>query len=92
MLRNSFHPALGARDKCCFFLHVPPDDFMRILRFGYAANLSKKQTLTHCRKLLGLHPALPELPKRSAHGKGKGKGVKSFVVKFLGVKARCQKR
>ena len=39
---------------------------MRIRHFGFLANRSKKQALAQCRKLLGLNPALPELPNRSA--------------------------
>jgi hypothetical protein len=39
---------------------------MRIRHFGFLANRAKKHALPQCRKLLGLNPALPELPKRSA--------------------------
>jgi hypothetical protein len=39
---------------------------MRIRHFGFLANRAKKHALPQCRKLLGLHPALPEIPKRSA--------------------------
>jgi predicted Zn-ribbon and HTH transcriptional regulator len=49
-----------------FLLHVLPDGFMRVRHFGFLANRSKKQALPQCRKLLGLNPALPEIPKRSA--------------------------
>ena len=49
-----------------FLLHVLPDGFMRIRHFGFLANRSKKHALPQCRKLLGLSPALPEMPKRSA--------------------------
>lgn len=49
-----------------FLLHVLPDGFMRIRHFGFLANRAKKRALPQCRKLLGLHPALPQLPKRSA--------------------------
>ena len=49
-----------------FLLHVLPDGFMRIRHFGFLANRSKKQTLTQCRKLLKLDPALPQIPKQSA--------------------------
>jgi len=49
-----------------FLLHVLPDGFMRIRHFGFLANRSKKHLLPQCRKLLGLSPALPEIPKRSA--------------------------
>lgn len=50
-----------------FLLHVLPDRFMRIRHFGYLANRTKKHALPRCRKLLGLNPALSEIPKRSAH-------------------------
>ena len=33
---------------------------------GFLANRVKKRALPQCRKLLGLSPALPEMPKRSA--------------------------
>jgi hypothetical protein len=49
-----------------FILHVLPDGFMRIRHFGFLANRSKKHVLPQCRKLLGLNPALPEIPNRSA--------------------------
>jgi hypothetical protein len=49
-----------------FLLHVLPEGFMRIRHFGFLANRTKKHSLPQCRKLLGLHPALPEIPKRSA--------------------------
>ena len=49
-----------------FMLHVLPQGFMRIRHFGFLANRAKKHALPQCRKLLGLNPALPELPKRSA--------------------------
>ncbi len=49
-----------------FLLHVLPDGFMRIRHFGFLANRAKKHALPQCRKLLGLSPALPEMPKRSA--------------------------
>jgi predicted Zn-ribbon and HTH transcriptional regulator len=49
-----------------FLLHVLPDGFMRIRHFGFLANRTKKHALSQCRKLLGLNPALPEIPKRSA--------------------------
>jgi len=49
-----------------FLLHVLPDGFMRIRHFGYLANRAKKLALPQCRKLLGLNPALPQIPKRSA--------------------------
>lgn len=49
-----------------FLLHVLPEGFMRIRHFGFLANRTKKHSLPQCRKLLGLNPALPEIPKRSA--------------------------
>jgi predicted Zn-ribbon and HTH transcriptional regulator len=49
-----------------FLLHVLPDGFMRIRHFGFLANRTKKHALPQCRKLLGVNPALPEIPKRSA--------------------------
>jgi len=49
-----------------FLLHVLPSGFMRIRHFGFLANHSK-HLLSKCRKLLGLNPALPKLPKRSSH-------------------------
>jgi len=39
---------------------------MRIRRFGFLANRSKKRSLAQCRKLLKLDRALPEIPKQSA--------------------------
>ena len=50
-----------------FLLHVLPDGFMRIRHFGFLANRTKKHSLPQCRKLLGLNPALPEIPNQSAH-------------------------
>jgi len=50
-----------------FLLHVLPDGFMRIRQFGFLANRTKKGALPQCRKLLGLNPALPEIPQKSAH-------------------------
>src|SRR3990172_5567234 len=50
-----------------FLLLVLPDGFMRVRHFGFLANRTKKHALPQCRKLLGLNPALPEIPKRSAH-------------------------
>jgi hypothetical protein len=49
-----------------FLLHVLPDGFMRIRHFGFLANRTKTNSLLQYRKLLGLSPALPEIPKRSA--------------------------
>jgi len=40
---------------------------MLIRHFGFLANRSKKHALPQCRKLLGLNPALPEIPNKSAH-------------------------
>jgi Putative transposase/Transposase zinc-binding domain len=69
-----------------FLLHVLPDGFMRIRHFGFLANRSKKHALPQCRKLLGLNPALPEIPKRS---------VQDLLVELTGVDLshcpRCQK-
>ncbi len=48
-----------------FLLHVLPNGFMRIRHFGFLANRAKKHALPQCRKLLGLNPALPEIPKKS---------------------------
>jgi hypothetical protein len=48
-----------------FLLHVLPEGFMRIRHFGFLANRAKKQALPQCRKLLGLNPALPEIPNQS---------------------------
>ena len=50
-----------------FLLHVLPEGFVRIRHFGFLANRVKKLALPQCRKLLGLNPALPALPQRSAH-------------------------
>jgi Putative transposase len=50
-----------------FLLHILPDGFMRIRHFGFLANRAKKQALPQCRKLLGLNPALPEIPNQSTH-------------------------
>jgi hypothetical protein len=49
-----------------FLLHVLPGGFMRIRHFGFLANRAKKHALPQCRNLLGLSPALPQIPKRSA--------------------------
>jgi predicted Zn-ribbon and HTH transcriptional regulator len=49
-----------------FLLHVLPDGFMRIRHFGFLANRAKKHALPQCRKLVGLNPALPQIPKKSA--------------------------
>ncbi len=49
-----------------FLLHVLPDGFMRIRHFGFLANRTKKHALPQCRKLLGLNPALPEIPEKSS--------------------------
>jgi predicted Zn-ribbon and HTH transcriptional regulator len=59
--------ALGAQEFIRrFLLHVLPEGFMRIRHFGFLANRTKKHSLPQCRKLLGLNPALPKIPKRSA--------------------------
>jgi Putative transposase len=50
-----------------FFLHVLPEGFVRVRHFGFLANRAKKHALPQCRKLLGLNPALPEIPNPSAH-------------------------
>jgi len=49
-----------------FLLHVIPQGFMRVRHFGFLANRAKKHALPQCRKLLGLNPALPQIPKKSA--------------------------
>ena len=36
-----------------------------VLHFGFLPNRTKKQNLSRCRELLGLNPALPEIPDRS---------------------------
>ena len=48
-----------------FLLHVLPEGFVRVRHFGFLANRTKKHALPQCRKLLGLNPALPEIPKKS---------------------------
>jgi hypothetical protein len=48
-----------------FLLHALRNGFMRILHFGFLANRAKKHALPQCRKLLGLNPALLEIPDRS---------------------------
>jgi Putative transposase/Transposase zinc-binding domain len=50
-----------------FLLHVLPEGFVRVRHFGFLANRSKKHALPQCRMLLGLNPALPEIPNKSAH-------------------------
>jgi len=40
---------------------------MSIRHFGSLANRANKHALSQRRKLLGLNPALPEIPKRSAY-------------------------
>src|SRR3990170_4780855 len=65
MPRNSSFPVSSTADRCRFLLHVLPDGLMRIRHFGFLANRSKKQNLSRCRELLGLNPALPEIPKKS---------------------------
>ena len=66
MPKSSSLPVPGTADRCRFLLHVIPDGFMRVRHFGFLANRAKKHALPQCRKLLGLNPALPEIPKRSA--------------------------
>ena len=69
-----------------FLLHVLPDGFMRVRHFGFLANRAKQHALPQCRKLLGLNPALPEIPNRSAH---------DLLLELTGVDLnrcpRCQK-
>jgi predicted Zn-ribbon and HTH transcriptional regulator len=50
-----------------FLLHVLPDGFMRVRHLGFLANRAKKQALAQCPKLLGVNPALPEIPKKLAY-------------------------
>jgi hypothetical protein len=40
---------------------------MRVRHFGFLANRAKKRALPRCRQLLGLNPALPQVPDRSTH-------------------------
>ena len=60
---------------------------MRIRHFGFLANRAKKHALPQCRKLLGLNPALPEIPNRSAH---------DLLLELAGIdlsrRSRCQKK
>jgi predicted Zn-ribbon and HTH transcriptional regulator len=49
-----------------FLLHVIPKGLMRVRYFGFLAN-NAKERLSKCRQLLGLLPALPKPPQRSAH-------------------------
>jgi hypothetical protein len=49
-----------------FLLHVIPKGLMRVRHFGFLANRSKA-LLSTCYQLLNSNPALPKLPKRSAH-------------------------
>ncbi len=46
-------------------LRVPHAD-RRVRHFGFLANRFKKQALCRCRELLGLNPALPEIPDQSS--------------------------
>lgn len=48
-----------------FLLHVLPEGFMRIRRFGFLANRCKKEKLGRCRQLLGLSPQLPKPGKKT---------------------------
>ena len=64
-----------------FSLHILPDGFMRIRHFGFLANRAKKRALPQCRKLLGLTPALPQIPKESA---------KDLLLRIAGIDlSRC---
>ena len=69
-----------------FLLHVLPDGFMRVRHFGFLANRAKKHALPQCRKLLGLNPALPQIPNRSA---------RDLLLELTGIDlnrcTRCQK-
>jgi predicted Zn-ribbon and HTH transcriptional regulator len=69
-----------------FLLHVLPDGFMRIRHFGFLANRTKKHALPQCRKLLGLHPSVPQIPEKSAH---------NLLLELTGIDLsrcpRCQK-
>ena len=49
-----------------FLLHVIPKGFVRVRHFGFLANRSKA-LLAKCRQLLGVVPALHELPAKSVH-------------------------
>ena len=49
-----------------FLLHVIPKGFVRVRHFGFLANQSKGLR-AKCRQLLGVDPALPELPAKSVH-------------------------
>jgi Putative transposase len=49
-----------------FLLHVILKGFVRVRHFGFLANRSKGLR-AKCRQLLGLDPALPELPAKSVH-------------------------
>lgn len=48
-----------------FLLHVLPEGFMRVRHFGFLSNRAKKHSLCRCRELLGLSPALREVPNKS---------------------------
>ena len=65
MPKNSSLPVPSTADRRRFLLHALPNGFMRIRHFGFLANRAKKHALPQCRKLLGLNPALPEIPKKS---------------------------
>ena len=49
-----------------FLLHVIPKGFVRVRHFGFLANRAKALR-AKCRQLLGVDPALPELPAKSVH-------------------------
>jgi hypothetical protein len=69
-----------------FLLHVIPEGFMRIRHFGFLANRTKNHALPQCRTLLGLNPALPDIPKKSA---------RDLLLELTGIDLsrcpRCQK-
>src|SRR3970040_2126443 len=65
MPKNSSLPVPSTADRRRFLLHVLPDGFMRVRHFGFLAIRTKKHNLSRCRELLGLTPALPEIPKKS---------------------------
>src|SRR3990170_3695466 len=66
MPKSSSLPVPSTADRRRFLLHVLPDGFVRVRHFGFLANRAKNHALPQCRKLLGLNPALPKIPDRSA--------------------------
>ena len=66
-LMGNHLPVPSTADRRRFLLHVLPNGFMRVRHFGFLANRAKKQALSRCRELLGLNPALPEIPHQSIH-------------------------